>query len=128
MLWGNVAPEHGATVDHVAMVYPHCSAQGHGRRPLFADRKQGRATATVIDSLTPEYPLISREAGVDGSVVIAALVCEHGNVVDEKVVRSIPMLDAAALSCVAQWKFQPTIAAGNPVAVWTEIGIHFRLQ
>jgi TonB family protein len=50
----------------------------------------------AITKVAPTYPDIAREAGVDGTVMVQALVGKDGRVKDTRVVKSIPMLDAAA--------------------------------
>jgi protein TonB len=59
-------------------------------------------------NVTPVYPVIARSAQVQGVVIIEATLDERGNVVRAEVLRSIPLLDAAALDAVRQWKFTPT--------------------
>ena len=61
--------------------------------------------AIVVTKSAPIYPQIAREAGVDGTVMVSALVCEHGHVVEARVVKSIPMLDAAACEAARKWTF-----------------------
>ncbi len=128
MLWGNVEPERGTTSTIVIAVQPYCGDHGHGPRPPFGANPKLDSVATAIDSLPPRSPEIAREAGVHGTVIIAALVCEHGNVVDERVRKSIPMLDSAARSCAAQWHFRPAVIDGRPVASWKDIQVRFLLH
>jgi protein TonB len=71
---------------------------------------------------------MAREAHVDGLVVVAALVCEHGYVVDVRVATSIPMLDAAAVAAVRQWVFQPARRGLKAVPFWTDIPVRFSLH
>jgi TonB family protein len=82
----------------------------------------------VIHKEAPRYPSIAREAGVSGTVIIQALVGRDGLVKDTRVVRSIPMLDAAATASVRQWVFKPAQARGQPVAVWVAAPVKFTLQ
>jgi len=49
-------------------------------------------------------------------------------VVDTKVVKSIPMLDAAAVACVRQWIFKPALSKGQPVSVWVAVPVKFSLH
>jgi protein TonB len=44
------------------------------------------------------------------------------------VLRSIPLLDQAALDCVRQWKFEPTQLNGAPVPVIMTVTVNFTLQ
>ncbi len=81
----------------------------------------------AIAKVEPTYPEIALEAGIDGEVTVKALVGRDGSVVDVRVVKSIPMLDAAAIRCARQWRFKPAIVDGKPVAVWVAIPLRFVL-
>jgi TonB family protein len=76
----------------------------------------------------PEYPQLAREAGVDGKVVLAVLVGADGRVRDVKVVKSIPMLDAAAVYAVWRWRFRPYELRGRPVSAWTRVPVQVSLH
>jgi protein TonB len=80
---------------------------------------------TKIKDVTPIYPAIARSARVAGAVVIEATIGEDGKVVDAKVVRSIPLLDQAALDAVQQWEYMPTLLNGVPVPVLVTVTINF---
>ena len=60
----------------------------------------------------PVYPTLARSASVQGVVIIEATVSESGDVVSARVLRSIPMLDLAALDAVRQWKYKSIHADG----------------
>jgi protein TonB len=51
-----------------------------------------------------------------------------GSVTDAKILRSIPLLDQAALDCVRQWKYEPTSLSGMPVPVIMTVTVNFWLQ
>ncbi len=76
----------------------------------------------------PEYPKAALDAGIDGMVLVQALVGADGRVKDTKIVKSIPALDEAALACVRQWVFKPARAKGKPVAVWVAVPVMFTLH
>ena len=78
--------------------------------------------------MPPAYPDIAREAGVDGTVMVQALVGKDGRVKDTRVVKSIPMLDASALTAVKQWVFKPALSNNKPVAVWVAVPVRFTLH
>lgn len=62
---------------------------------------------------------------MEGTVIVLALVLEDGIVSDTRVVKSIPMLDEAAIECARQWRFRPAKTRGVPVAAWFAIPIRF---
>lgn len=80
---------------------------------------------TKVKDVKPVYPAIARSARVAGAVVIAATIDEEGKVIDAKVVRSIPLLDQAALDAVQQWEYLPTLLNGVPVPVLVTVTINF---
>jgi TonB family protein len=80
---------------------------------------------TKIKDVKPIYPAIAQSAGVTGSVTIEATIGEDGKVSDAKVVRSVALLDQAALDAVRQWEYMPTLLNGVPVPVLTTITVNF---
>jgi protein TonB len=78
-------------------------------------------------SVQPEYPVLARQAHVWGTVVVDAVIDEHGNVVGARAVSGHPLLIPAALKAVLQWKYEPTLLNGTPVAVEMEVTVHFNL-
>ncbi len=81
-----------------------------------------------IGGLPPEYPAIARNAGVQGMVILEAVIDEHGEVGRIKVLRSVPLLDHAAITAVQQWRYTPTLLNGVPVSVLMTITVNFTLQ
>ena len=82
----------------------------------------------AITKVSPEYPDIARQANVDGTVLMQVLVGKDGKVKDAKVVKSVAMLDAAALTAVRQWIFKPALSNNKPVAVWVAVPMRFTLN
>jgi len=78
-----------------------------------------------IKDVKPVYPAIAKSANVVGTVTIEATVGPDGKVIDTKVVRSIPMLDQAALDAVRQWEYTPALLNGKPVPVDINVTINF---
>ena len=94
--------------------------------------KPVRATALnmpkKIREVAPEYPVIARNAGVEGMVIIEAVIAVDGTVRDARVLRSHPLLDRAAVDAVRQWRYEPTRLNGQPVPVIVTVTVQFRLQ
>jgi protein TonB len=78
-------------------------------------------------SVQPEYPALAMQAHVRGTVVVNAVIDEHGNVVQARALSGHPLLIAAALKAVLQWKYEPTLLNGTPVAVEMDVTVHFNL-
>jgi protein TonB len=81
-----------------------------------------------IRDVKPIYPQIAITAKVEGMVIIEATIGKDGSVVDAKVLRSIALLDQAALDAVRQWKFTPTLLNGIPVPVLMTVTVNFSLR
>ncbi len=79
-------------------------------------------------SVDPAYPPLAREAHIWGTVVVEAVIDEHGNVVQARVVSGHPLLMDAALKAVLQWKYEPTTLNGQPVSVELQVQVHFNLN
>ncbi len=76
----------------------------------------------------PDYPALAISARVSGSVIIEAILGADGVVRDARVLRSIPLLDDAALRAVRQWRYTPTLLNGVPVAVIMTVTVTFTLD
>ena len=74
------------------------------------------------------YPAIARSARVQGIVIIEATIDETGRVSDARLLKSIPLLDEAALAAVRQWAFTPTRLNGKPTSVVMTVTVQFRLE
>jgi protein TonB len=81
-----------------------------------------------IYSAQPDYPPLAREAHIWGTVVVNAVIDEQGNVVQAHALNGHPLLIPAALKAVLQWKYEPTLLNGVPVAVEMEVTVHFNLR
>ena len=81
----------------------------------------------ILYQATPEYPTLAQQAGIQGEVIISAVIDSQGNVVDMKVVSGPPLLYMAAMKALAKWKFQPTYLNGEPVAIKWNASVKFRI-
>jgi TonB family protein len=85
-------------------------------------------TPIKITDAKPVYPPIAQSARIQGAVILEALIDDQGNLVNARVVRSIPLLDAAALDAVSKWKYTPADLDGRLVAVVMTVTVNFMLQ
>jgi protein TonB len=76
----------------------------------------------------PTYPPIAQSARVQGVVILEATIGPDGRVQDVRVLRSIPLLDAAAIEAVRQWQYTPTLLNGVPVPVIMTVTVNFTLR
>lgn len=89
---------------------------------------QGVREPKRIAGVMPEFPALARSARVQGVVLLEAVIDERGQVGRIKVVKSVPLLDGAAISAVQEWRYTPTLLNGVPVSVILTITINFTLQ
>jgi TonB family protein len=83
---------------------------------------------TRIRTVQPAYPAEAKAAGVQGVVIVEAIINEQGRVDNVRVLRSVPPLDQAAIDAVRQWEYTPTLLNGLPVAVVMTTTVQFTLE
>ena len=76
----------------------------------------------------PIYPDVARAARVEGTVILEAVLDTTGHVTQVRVIRSVPLLDQAAVDAVRQWRYAPSMYGGRPVSVLMTITVRFTLQ
>ena len=81
-----------------------------------------------LKNVNPVYPDIAKQARVQGVVILECTISPQGRVTDVKVLRGIPLLDAAAQEAVKQWVYTPTLLNGVPVPVIMTVTVNFRLS
>ena len=79
-----------------------------------------------IADVRPAIPEDAARAGIRGVVIMEVTIDVDGTVKDARVLRSIPMLDAAALDAVRQWRYEPTTIDGKSVPVIMTVTIAFQ--
>jgi len=85
-------------------------------------------TPTKTRDSRPVYPPEAQAARVQGVVILETIIDAQGNIANARVLRSIPMLDSAALSAVSQWQFTPTLLNGAAVGVIMTVTVNFTLM
>jgi protein TonB len=86
-----------------------------------------RAPAKLVH-VSPQYPQVARMSRVQGVVILETVIDVNGDVASVSVLRSIPLLDQAALDAVRQWKFTPTLLNGTPVPIVMTVTVQFKLS
>lgn len=128
-----------ASQEELSAATPGVSTEGDGDNivvappsedelPKFGEYVYVEELPEAVTRVAPSYPDIAREAGVDGTVLVQALVGKDGKVKDVRVQKSIPMLDASAIAAVKQWVFKPALSNNKPVAVWVAVPVKFSLH
>ena len=75
----------------------------------------------------PNYPPIAREAGVQGTVVLQAMISKNGTIENLRVVSGPALLQQAALDAVKTWRYRPYLLNSLPVEVETTVNVVFTL-
>ena len=81
-----------------------------------------------VNSVEPVYPEAARKAQVEGVVILEATMDEEGNIESVKVLRSIPILDSAAVDAVKQWKYEPMVINGKRTKAIFTVTVRFMLD
>ena len=82
----------------------------------------------LLKMVEPSYPEDAKKARIGGVVILAARVNEKGDVEEVKVLRSIPLLDQAAIDAVRQWKYEPLIIEGKLKSAVFTVTVNFKLK
>jgi TonB family protein len=93
-------------------------------------RVGGNVQATkMVHMVRPSYPPVAKAAGIQGNVILEAVISKEGSLLSLRVMNS--QIDAdlarAAVEAVSQWKYQPTLLNGEPVEVIVQIDVNFTL-
>jgi protein TonB len=88
---------------------------------------QGVTSGLLLRRVEPAYPVIAREARIQGNVVLKAIIDKEGNIQDLQLVTGHPMLVPAAIQAVKQWRYKPYLLNGQPVEVETTVTVIFSL-
>lgn len=81
-----------------------------------------------LKDVKPVYPEWAKEARIQGIVVLECVISTEGDVIEVKVLRSVPDLDEAAIRAVRKWKYTPTLLDGKPVPVIMVVTVSFKLS
>jgi TonB family protein len=88
----------------------------------------GVSAPRAIFAPDPEYSEEARKAKFQGTVVLYVVVGPDGRPRDIRVTRSLGLgLDEKAMEAVKQWKFEPAMKDGHPVAVAVNVEVGFHL-
>lgn len=80
----------------------------------------------LIRKIVPVYPTIAGRVNVQGDVILHAIISRDGSIERLNLISGHPLLVAAAMDAVKQWKYRPYILNGEPVEVETYITVTFK--
>jgi periplasmic protein TonB len=81
-----------------------------------------------IRHVAPVYPPLAQSVRREGVVILEAVINEEGEVRQLRVLRSVPLLDEAAMDAVRQWRFTPTLLNGQAVPIVMTVTVSFQLK
>jgi TonB family protein len=81
----------------------------------------------LLQKVLPVYPAAARRQGVQGQVVLKAVIGKDGTIAELRPLEGPQQLTAAAMDAVQHWRFRPYELKGKPVEVETDIRLNFQL-
>ena len=101
-----------------------------GTGNMLVPAEQAAILPVPVSKIIPEYPRIARQRGIEGQVVLEAIVGTDGRIEPEvMVIQSVPPLDQATIAALRQWRFRPARDNdGTPVRVSLRVPFRFVLQ
>ncbi|MFA6955701.1 MAG: energy transducer TonB [Thermoanaerobaculia bacterium] len=82
----------------------------------------------IIERVEIAYPKRAREVGIQGVVIVEAVIGRDGRVKSVRVLKTLPLgLEEAAVAAVKQWTFKPATLEGKPVDVLYTLAVNAKL-
>ena len=85
------------------------------------------AEGNLVYRVQPNYPLLARQARIQGTVQLRAIISRMGTIENLTVLRGHSMLVPSAVEAVKQWRYRPYLLNGDPIEVETDITVNFTL-
>jgi protein TonB len=85
------------------------------------------AEGNLIYRVKPNYPPLARQARIQGTVELRAIISKMGTIENLNVVSGHALLVTSAVEAVKQWRYRPYLLNGEPIEVETEITVNFIL-
>jgi protein TonB len=82
----------------------------------------------LIYRVQPQYPTLARQARVQGTVLLRALIGRDGKIENLQVLNGHPLLVQAAVDAVRQWRYRPYYLNSEPIEVETQVTVNFTLS
>ena len=93
------------------------------RKPMhFSEMSE----AMLVHKVEPVYPHIAQVSGISGTVKLHAIIGKDGSIQSLSLISGQPILAAAALEAVKEWRYRPYVLNGEAVEVETFITVNFR--
>jgi TonB family protein len=79
----------------------------------------------LVTRVMPDYPLVAKQAGIQGDVVVKTTIDDKGNVVNMQIVSGPALLRGAALAALRRWRYEPSTLNGQPISIQMLVTIKF---
>jgi TonB family protein len=99
-----------------------------GRPPESPKVSFGLVQARLIRQVNPRYPPQAEQARIEGTIVLQGVIGKDGSVRELRPLSGSPLLIAAAMDAVRQWRYKPYQLNGKPVEGETQISVKFTLN
>src|SRR5207237_4911640 len=127
-LFRNASLTRGGAVGNPLAIAISPSGRGPaGPTPAIRLRLSYLEPGQLLSSPQPQYPALARQAGIQGRVVLTAIIGRSGEIETLLVKSGQPLLARAAEAAVKQWRYRPYILNGEAVEVETQIIVDFSL-
>ena len=112
------------------------AGDGHAARVMVAPDhppagrfriSSGVSTGMLMTPIRPAYPAIAKAAGIQGTVIVEAVISRNGTIESLRVVSGPEILRQAAMQAIQAARYQPYRLNGEPVEVETTITVNFKL-
>ncbi len=107
---------------------PEDDAPGHPKSPQRVRVAEGVLRGRVIKQIRPIYPVEARNAHIQGTVRLHAIINKNGDIADLEVLGGPIELVVSAVNAVRQGKYHPYLLMGNLVEVDTEMNVNYTLS
>ena len=87
----------------------------------------GVAQGLLVHQVAPQYPAQARQARIQGTVIVQAVIGKDGSVQNVHALRGPLPLIQSAVDAVKKWRYKPYTLDGEPVQAETQISIKFTL-
>jgi len=115
----------GGVLGAIAASAPHDLPRA--ATPTRVKVSAGVTTGLLLRKVQPNYPPLAKQARIQGSVVLQAVIGKDGTIQNLRAVSGHPMLIQSAIDAVRQWKYKPYFLNGEPVEVDTQVTVNFTL-
>lgn len=116
----------GGVIGRVLSSVPPDQSNSNGSQRVRIS--SGVSEGLLVKKVAPVYPELARQARIQGTVILEAIIDPDGNIESLKLISGHPLLAPAAIEAVKHWRYRPYLFNGAPVSVDTQIQVNFELR